>query len=93
MALDIVELAVIILITIIGVAALAIIRFKVEPNKQKQYKKYSPYLIMGGSWSIVGFVFGTLYRGDGVLDNTLLALGLIFLFAGGVGIIAEYFRS
>ena len=69
MALDIVDLAVILIMTIIGVAALAIIRFKAEPSKQKEYKKYRPYLIMGGSWSIVGFIFGTLYRGDGILTT------------------------
>jgi predicted membrane channel-forming protein YqfA (hemolysin III family) len=93
LALDIIDLVVILIMTIIGVAALVIVRFKVEPSKKKQYKKFSPFLIMGGSWSIVGFVLGTLYRGDGILDNTLLMLGLIFLFAGGIGVIAEYFKS
>jgi predicted membrane channel-forming protein YqfA (hemolysin III family) len=93
LALDIIDLVVILIMAIIGVAALVIVRFKVEPSKKKQYKKFSPFLIMGGSWSIVGFVLGTLYRGDGILDNTLLMLGLIFLFAGGIGVIAEYFKS
>jgi hypothetical protein len=78
LALDIIDLVVILIMAIIGVAALVIVRFKVEPSKKKQYKKFSPFLIMGGSWSIVGFVLGTLYRGDGILDNTLLMLGLIF---------------
>jgi hypothetical protein len=93
LALDIIDIVVIIAMTIIGVAALVIMRFKVEPSKKKLYKKYSPFLLMGGSWSIVGFILGTLYRGDGILDNTLLMLGLIFLFAGGIGVLAEYFKS
>lgn len=93
MALDTIDLAVILIGAIIGVAALAILRLKAEPSERKQYKKYTSFLLMGGSWSIVGVVFGTLYRGDGILDNTLLALGLIFLFAGGIGVIAEYSKS
>ena len=93
MALDIIDLAVILIGAIIGVAALVIYKFRVEPSEKKQYKKYSSFLLMGGSWSIVGLIFGTLYRGDGIFDNTLLALGLIFLFAGGIGVIAEYFKS
>ena len=92
-ALDIIDLAVILIGAVIGVVALVILRLKVEPNKKKQYKKYTPFLLMGGSWSIVGFILGTLYRGDGIFDNTLLALGLIFLLAGGIGVIAEYFKS
>jgi predicted membrane channel-forming protein YqfA (hemolysin III family) len=93
MALDIIDLAVILIGAVIGVVALVILRLKVEPSEKKQYKKYTPFLLMGGSWSIVGFIFGTLYRGDGIFDNTLLALGLIFLLAGGIGVIAEYFKS
>lgn len=93
MALDILDLVVILIGAIIGVVALVILRLKVEPSEKKQYKKYTPFLLMGGSWAIVGFVFGTLYRGDGIFDNTLLALGLIFLFAGGIGVIAEYFKT
>jgi hypothetical protein len=93
MALDVIDLAVILIGAVIGVAALVIYRYKIEPSKKKQYKKYSSFLIMGGSWTFIGFVFGTYYRGDGVFDNTLLALGLIFLFAGGLGVIAEYFKS
>lgn len=61
-------------------------------DARAQYKKYNSFLLIGGSWSIVGFIFGTLYRGDGIFDNTLLALGLIFLLIGGIGIIAEYFK-
>lgn len=76
----------------IGVTALALLG-KVEPNEKKQYKKYSSFLLMGGSWSIVGFVLGTLYRGSGVFDNTLLMLGIMFLCAGGVGVISKYFKE
>lgn len=93
MTLDIIDIIVILLGAIVGVMALVIYRSKVEPSEKKQYKKYYSFLLMGGSWSIAGFIFGTLYRGDGILDNTLLALGLIFLFAGGIGLIAEYFKS
>ena len=92
MSLDIVDIVVIAMGAIIGVVALTILRFRVESNEKRQYKKYSSFLLMGGSWSIVGLLFGTLYRGDGIFDNTLLALGLIFLLAGGIGIIAEYFK-
>jgi len=93
MSLDIVDISVIVIGAIIGVVALIIYTSKVGSNEKKQYRKYSSFLLMGGSWSIVGFIFGTLYRGDGIFDNTLLALGLIFLFAGGIGVIAEYLRS
>ena len=93
MSFDIIDIVVITIGAIIGVMALVIYRSKAESNKKNQYKKYSSFLLMGGSWSIVGLIFGTLYRGDGILDNTLLALGLIFLFAGGIGIIAEYFKQ
>jgi len=92
MSLDIVDIVVIAMGAIIGVVALTILRFRVESSEKKQYKKYSSFLLMGGSWSVVGLLFGTLYRGDGIFDNTLLALGLIFLLAGGIGIIAEYFK-
>lgn len=91
-ALDIIDLAVILMGAIVGVVALVIYQFRVRQNEKKQYKKYSSFLLMGGSWSFVGLIFGTLYRGDGIFDNTLLALGLIFLFAGGVGVIAEYLK-
>lgn len=93
MGFDIIDTIVIAIGSIIGVVALVIYRSKVEPIEKKQYKKYSSFLLMGGSWTIVGFIFGTLYRGDGILDNSLLALGLIFLLSGGIGIIAEYFKS
>jgi predicted membrane channel-forming protein YqfA (hemolysin III family) len=93
LGLDAVDAVLILLGALIGIAALVIYRQKVEPSKKKQYKKYNSFLLMGGSWVIVGFVFGTLYRGDGIFDNTLLALGLIFLFAGGIGLLTEYFRS
>jgi hypothetical protein len=93
MALDVIDLAIILIGAIIGVAALVILRLKVESREKKLNKKYTPFLLMGGSWSIVGFLFGTLYRGDGVFENSLLALGLIFLFAGGIGVIAEYLKS
>jgi len=47
---------------------------------------------MGGLWFIVGLVFGVLYRGDGIFDAPLLSLGLIFLLAGGLGVITEYLK-
>jgi hypothetical protein len=93
LALDAIDIVVILIGALLGVVALMIYRHKVEPSKKKQYKKFNSFLIMGGSWTAVGFVFGTLYRGDGIFNNTLLALGLIFLFAGGIGVVAEYFRS
>jgi len=89
---DIVDLAVITIGAIIGVIALAILRLRVEPSEKKEYKKYSSFLLMGGSWFIVGLIFGVLYRGDSVFDAPLLSLGLIFLLAGGIGVIAEYFK-
>jgi predicted membrane channel-forming protein YqfA (hemolysin III family) len=92
MSIEILDIVIIAIGAIIGVAALALLR-KVEPTEKKQYKKYSSFLLMGGSWSIVGFVLGTLYRGSGVFDNALLMLGIIFLCAGGVGVISEYFRE
>jgi hypothetical protein len=93
MGFDIIDLVVILIGAIIGVTALAILRFGVEPSQKKQYKKYSSFLLMGGSWFIVGLVFGVFYRGESVLDAPLLSLGLIFLLAGGIGVIAEYFRG
>ncbi len=92
MSFDIVDLVVITIGAIIGVISLAILRIKVEPSEKKQYKKYSSFLLMGGSWFIVGLIFGVLYRGDSILDAPLLSLGLIFLLAGGIGVIAEYFK-
>ena len=47
---------------------------------------------MGGSWFKVGPIFGVLYRGDGVFDAPLFSLGLTFLLAGGIGVIAEYLK-
>lgn len=92
MSIEILDIVIIVIGAIIGVTALALLRLKVEPTEKKQYKKYSSFLLMGGSWSIIGFVLGTLYRGSGVFDNALLMLGIIFLCAGGVGVISEYFR-
>jgi predicted membrane channel-forming protein YqfA (hemolysin III family) len=91
MSIEVLDIAIIAIGAIIGVTALALLK-KVEPTEKKQYKKYSSFLLMGGSWSIVGFLLGTLYRGSGVFDNTLLTLGIIFLCAGGIGVINEYFR-
>lgn len=92
MSIEVVDIAIIAIGAIIGVIALALLR-KVEQTEKKQYKKYSSFLIMSGSWTIVGFVLGTLYGGSGVFDNILLTLGIIFLCAGGVGVISEYFRG
>jgi hypothetical protein len=92
MSLDIVDLVIITIGAIIGVIALAILKIRVEPSEKKQYKKYSSFLLMGGSWFIVGLIFGVLYRGDSVFDAPLLSLGLIFLLAGGIGVIAEYLK-
>lgn len=76
---------------LIGVAAL-VLRLKGESREKKQYVKYSSFLLMGESWSTTGLIFGTLYRGNGIFDNTLLALRLKVLFAGGIGVLAEYFK-
>ena len=92
MSIEVLDIVIIAIGAIIGVTALALLR-KVEPTEKKQYKKYSSFLLMGSSWSIVGFVLGTMYRGRGVFDNALLTLGIIFLWAGGFGVIAEYFRG
>ena len=92
MSIEILDVVIIAIGAIIGVTALALLRLKVEPAEKKQYKKYSSFLLTGGSWSIIGFALGTLYRGSGVFDNTLLTLGIIFLCAGGVGVISEYLR-
>jgi len=92
MGIEILDIVVIAIVAIIGVIALALLR-KVEPTEKKQYKKYSSFLIVGGSWSIIGFILGNLYRGRGIFDNTLLTVGIIFLFAGGIGVISEYFRK
>jgi hypothetical protein len=91
MGIEVLDIVIITIGAMIGVIALALLR-KVEPTEKKQYKKYNSFLLMGGSWSIVGFALGTLYRGSGVFDNALLTLGIIFLCAGGVGVISEYFR-
>lgn len=91
MSIEVLDVAIIAIGAIIGVIALGLLR-KVELNEKRQYKKYSSFLLMGGSWSIVGFILGTLYRGSGIFDNTLLTLGIIFLCAGGLGVISEYFR-
>jgi predicted membrane channel-forming protein YqfA (hemolysin III family) len=90
MSFDIVDLAVIAIGAIIGVIALAILRFRVEPSEKKQYKKCNSFLLMGGSWFVVGLIF-SLYRGTSISDAPLLSLGLIFLLAGGIGVVAEYF--
>jgi len=89
---DVIDLVVIAVGAIIGVLALAILRYRVEASEKKQYKKYSSFLLMGGLWFIVGLVFGVLYRGDGIFDAPLLSLGLIFLLAGGLGVITEYLK-
>lgn len=93
MGFDIIDLIVILIGAIIGVTALAILKFKVEANQKKQYKKYSSFLLMGGSWFIVGLIFGVIYRGDSIFDAPLLSLGLIFLLAGSIGVVTEYFRG
>ena len=92
MDIKVLDIVIITIGAIIGVTALALLR-KMEPTEKKQYKKSSSFLLMGGSWSIVGFVLGTLYRGSGFFDNTLLMLGIIFLYAGGVSVIGEYFKG
>lgn len=74
---------------IVGVTALALLMLRVERGR-KEYKRYSSFLLMGGSWFIVGLVLGVFYRGTGVLDSSLLRLGLIFLFAGSISVIKEY---
>jgi hypothetical protein len=39
-------------------------------------------------------VWGLKFNSKGLIfDNTFLILGLIFLFAGRIGVIAEYFKS
>jgi hypothetical protein len=91
MNIEVLDIIIITIGAMIGVIALALLR-KMGPTEKKQYKKHNSFLLMGGSWSIVGFLLGTLYRGSGVLDNTLLTLGIIFLCAGGLGVISEYFR-
>ena len=93
MSIEVLDIIIIVVGAIIGVTALAVLRLKVESAEKKQYKKYRSFLLMGGSWSIVGFVLGTLYRGSGVFDNALLMLGIIFLCAGSLGVISEYFRE
>jgi hypothetical protein len=75
----------------IALIATAILKLRVESGK-KEYKKYSSFLLMGGTWFIVGLTLGVFYRGTGVFDSPLLSLGLIFLFAGGIGIITKYFK-
>lgn len=92
MSIELLDIVIIAVGAIIGLTALVLLRLKVEPTEKKQYKKSGSFLFMGGSWAIIGFVFGTLYRGSGIFDNALLALGIIFLCAGGVGIISKYFR-
>lgn len=88
---DILDIVLIATGAVMGVAALAILRLRVERVK-KEYEKYSSFLLMGGSWFIVGLVLGVFYRGTGVLDSPLLSLGLIFLFAGSIGVIKEYLK-
>lgn len=92
MSLDILDILIIATGAIIGVTALATIRLKVEHRKKKKYRKYSSFLLIGGSWFIVGLILGVFYRGTGVFDSPLLSLGLIFLFAGGIGAITEYLK-
>jgi hypothetical protein len=77
---------------IIGVIALAILRLKIEHREKQEYKKYNSFLLMGGSWFIIGLILGVFYRGTGVFDSPLLSLGLIFLFAGSIGTITEYIK-
>jgi hypothetical protein len=77
---------------IIGVIALAILRLKIEHSEKQEYKKYNSFLLMGGSWFIIGLILGVFYRGTGVFDSPLLSLGLIFVFAGSIGAITEYIK-
>ncbi len=79
MSIELLDIVIIAVGAIIGVTALALLRLKVEPSEKKQYKKSGSFLFMGGLWSIIGFIFGTLYRGAGVFDNALLTLGIIFV--------------
>jgi multisubunit Na+/H+ antiporter MnhB subunit len=92
MSFELLDLALISIGAIAGVTALVILRLRVEPSEKKEFKKSSSFLVMGGLWFIVGMIFGPLYRGDGVFDSPLLMLGLVFLLAGGFGVVAEYFR-
>jgi hypothetical protein len=71
---------------------LTILKLRVK-HRKKEYKKYSSFLLMGGTWFIVGVILGLFYRCTGVLDSPLLSLGLIFLFAGGIGVIKEYLKQ
>jgi hypothetical protein len=48
---------------------------------------------MGGPWFIVGLILGVFYRGTGVFDSPLLSMGLIFLFAGGIGAITKHLKG
>jgi hypothetical protein len=91
LSLDILDIALIATGAAIGLIALAILRLRVEHGKKK-YKKYSSFLLMGGTWFIVGLTLGVFYRGTGIFDSPLLSLGLIFLFAGSIGVITEYLK-
>lgn len=93
MSLDIIDFIIILIGAIIGVVALSILKFGISREQKKDYKKYSTFFLMGLSWSIVGLFFEIFYRGESVLDSTLFSFGLIFLFAGGIGVILEYLRK
>jgi uncharacterized membrane protein len=91
LSLDILDIALIATGAAIGLIALVILKLRVE-NGKEEYKKYSSFLLMGGTWFIVGLTLGVFYRGTGVFDSPLLSLGLIFLFAGSIGVITEYLK-
>jgi hypothetical protein len=57
MSLDILDIILIAAGAIVGVTALTILKLKVEHGK-KEYKKYSSFLLMGGTWFIVGVILG-----------------------------------
>jgi len=48
MSIEVLDIVVITIGAIIGVMALALLR-KMQPTEKKQYKKYSSFLLMGGS--------------------------------------------
>jgi branched-subunit amino acid transport protein AzlD len=93
MSLDIIDFIIILIGAIIGVVTLSILKFGILTEQKKDYKKYSTFFLMGLSWSFVGLIFEIFYRGESVLDSTLFSFGLIFLFAGGIGVILEYLRK
>jgi hypothetical protein len=90
---DLLDLVIIVIGAAIGVVAVVILRYRVEPGEKKIYKRYGAFLVMGGIWFIVGLVIGPISRGSSIVDTSLLTLGMILLLAGGIGVIAEYLTA